>query len=172
MGLRNTEYNPKVKRPPRMPTHHTTPHSGAAFLRYTDGWCALALSSPCAAPQRFSAVIMRIRKPKATALIFSSGKVFSPSFLFLSSFSSLVSSRSARIYFLLRLHNSPSTECHGIWFAGGVRGIKKREGRQEGLQKVPQMYSGTHAVFLTLQLHDPIRILFFACGRFFACCSK
>jgi len=37
--------------------------------------CLLPTTAACVPPQRFAAVIMRIREPKTTALIFASGKM-------------------------------------------------------------------------------------------------
>lgn len=57
LSARNAEYNPKVR---------------------AGGWlciCIHTMHTLCIAQQRFAAVIMRIRDPKTTALIFASGKM-------------------------------------------------------------------------------------------------
>ena len=57
LHARNAEYNPKARHEPRpFPSHST-------------------LTLEFRAKQRFAAVIMRIREPKTTALVFASGKV-------------------------------------------------------------------------------------------------
>lgn len=86
LHARNAEYNPKVQTVWEMgATGEGSPKVGArapAVGRGRSG--AAAASQPCngARPgysqlQRFAAVIMRIREPKTTALIFASGKMVS-----------------------------------------------------------------------------------------------
>jgi hypothetical protein len=70
-GARNAEYNPKVRQIETSPRQART-----APFQPPDG--ALNFSVLARAPrhrQRFSAVIMRLRDPKSTALIFESGKM-------------------------------------------------------------------------------------------------
>ncbi len=62
LHARNAEYNPKAR-------------AGGATAQKALGTKADAMSRAHAAPQRFAAVIMRIRDPKTTALIFASGKM-------------------------------------------------------------------------------------------------
>lgn len=57
LHARNAEYNPKAR------------HLTRTVARYRTG------ADPSSCPQRFAAVIMRIREPKTTALVFASGKV-------------------------------------------------------------------------------------------------
>ena len=71
MRARNAEYNPKVRggRSPRPPTTRGAHHPRGGGTDARPRWCA-----PLRA-QRFASVVMRIRDPKTTALIFASGKV-------------------------------------------------------------------------------------------------
>jgi hypothetical protein len=61
LHARNAEYNPKAR--DRLPCAHRLPQT------------PLTLPLPLSRAQRFAAVIMRIRDPKTTALIFASGKM-------------------------------------------------------------------------------------------------
>jgi transcription initiation factor TFIID TATA-box-binding protein len=67
LHARNAEYNPK--RYDCVPCHSPPPQPRHC--------CLWALPTRCLRPRerRFAAVIMRIREPKTTALIFASGKV-------------------------------------------------------------------------------------------------
>jgi len=83
---RNVEYNPKVRgghpRPTATPEknnqlHVSPPECRRTLPRRSTHRQAMYLISPrsLSSSQRFAAAIMRIRAPKTTALIFSSGKM-------------------------------------------------------------------------------------------------
>lgn len=75
LQARNAEYNPKVRCLLYGSQRNFTPSGRLQAL--TSGTLPAQLRLPLVCLQRFSAVIMRIRDPKTTALIFASGKVVS-----------------------------------------------------------------------------------------------
>ena len=68
---RNVEYNPKVRGNPNLLRTRRGAHLFSVPLRRL----ILTRTSSVFSSQRFAAAIMRIRAPKTTALIFSSGKM-------------------------------------------------------------------------------------------------
>ena len=79
LHARNAEYNPKViglQCDLLLNAIEWQPVSQPSVLPFPRPMPRLKAMSLCL--QRFSAVIMRIRDPKTTALIFASGKVVSP----------------------------------------------------------------------------------------------
>ena len=92
LTARNAEYNPKVGviAAQTLMMQCTSDSAGECLVFYLSAailmqfWCELAFIAVMAisrlldgAVQRFAAVIMRIREPKTTALIFASGKMVS-----------------------------------------------------------------------------------------------
>ena len=69
LHARNSEYNPKASCSPQTPVCFRVQATNFAQAQLYSS------SESVRCPQRFAAVIMRIKEPKTTALVFASGKM-------------------------------------------------------------------------------------------------